>query len=239
MEDLDLADLPFEVLQQIQRKVGVKRFKEYLRAAEGGGAAAAVTTTDADDEPSGGGASRGRADRKPKRKAARTKGAPVESSSRRPVSKRRKVVPAYSGPQRDPRFDTLSGSYNDELWSKSYGFLDEKRAEECAELKKQIKKAKDPEKKEELQRLLQSVRGRMDERARVEAARKVKSVRSRAERDLVAKGKRPFYLKEADAKGLEKIEQFEEIKKKGGSVSKKLAARRKRDASKLRRHLPS
>jgi hypothetical protein len=42
---------------------------------------------------------------------------------------------------------------------------------------------------------------------------------------------------QGDAKGLEALEQFETLRKTG-SVTKTLAARRKKDASKIRRHMP-
>jgi hypothetical protein len=37
LDDPDLSDLPFDVLQTLQQKVGLKKFKEYLRASEGRG----------------------------------------------------------------------------------------------------------------------------------------------------------------------------------------------------------
>lgn len=36
VEDPDLEDLPFDVIQKLQQKVGLKKFKEYLKATEQG-----------------------------------------------------------------------------------------------------------------------------------------------------------------------------------------------------------
>lgn len=136
------------------------------------------------------------------KKKKKSKSAPQETSSRVPVKKARKVVGSAGKARRDPRFDGLSGTFNDGLWKKSYGFLSEKQEAECGEIRKQIKKTKDPEKKEELSRLLQSLRSRLEEQKRAEAKQKVKSERLKAERELVAKGKKPFYLKAVGGQNL-------------------------------------
>jgi hypothetical protein len=111
------------------------------------------------------------------------------------------VVPEATKPRRDPRFDSLSGSYNPDLWNKSYDFLSAKQEEEASEIRSEVKKTKDPERREELLRVMQSLRGRVDGRKQAEVKQKAKSERTKAERELVAKGKKPFYLKESDAKG--------------------------------------
>jgi len=129
------------------------------------------------------------------------KNAPMEASSKAPNRKPRRVVPEATKPRRDPRFDSLSGSYNPDLWNKSYDFLSTKQEEEASEIRSEVKKTKDPERREELLRVMQSLRGRVDGRKQAEDKQKAKSERTKAERELVAKGKKPFYLKESDAKG--------------------------------------
>lgn len=55
---------------------------------------------------------------------------------------------------RDPRFEKLSGHFNQDLFEKSYAFLDDYKQSEQELLRKQIKKTKNPEHREELQQLL-------------------------------------------------------------------------------------
>eukprot|EP00038_Savillea_parva_P009728 m.185461 g.185461 ORF g.185461 m.185461 type:complete len:278 (+) comp16457_c0_seq1:161-994(+) len=259
--DLDLADLPFDVLQKLQQKVGLKRFKAYLHGKEGGEAghrsqrtqgdhdaqgAEHASHSDGDDGESAGGRrdqwrgthkrSAGNEAQQGKKKK-RVKGAPLEVSSRKKAPKVRKVISTTTQPLRDPRFDTLSGVYNEELWSKSYGFIADKQSEEAAEIKKELRKTKDPERRDELTRLLQSLKNRIAHRKTHDLKKKAKSERTRAERELVAKGKKPFYLKSSDAMGLQALEEFESLRK-SGAMTKKLVSKRKRDASKARRHLP-
>ena len=60
-----------------------------------------------------------------------------------------------------------------------------------------------------------------------------KSKRMKIERELVKGGKKPFYLKESDAKTLELVEQFNQAKQ-DGSLEKKVRTKRKRNESKVR-----
>jgi len=72
------------------------------------------------------------------------KGAPVEVSSRRPISA---AKPGRQGDgrtsgaskARDPRFDDMSGKLNMDLFAKNYAFLDEYRQEENQQLSTEIK----------------------------------------------------------------------------------------------------
>ena len=56
--------------------------------------------------------------------------------------------------RRDPRFDSLSGKFNEDLFEKSYSFLNEYKKSEIEQIKNQINKEKDPDEKSKLQWLL-------------------------------------------------------------------------------------
>jgi ribosomal RNA-processing protein 36 len=51
---------------------------------------------------------------------------------------------------RDPRFDSLSGKFNEDLFHKSYSFVEEYKQEELKEINEQLRKEQDPEEKERL-----------------------------------------------------------------------------------------
>lgn len=55
---------------------------------------------------------------------------------------------------RDPRFDSLSGTFNQELFEKSYSFLDDYRKSEAEAIRAELRKEKDEERKRKLQSLL-------------------------------------------------------------------------------------
>ncbi|CAJ0867319.1 12043_t:CDS:2, partial [Entrophospora sp. SA101] len=54
----------------------------------------------------------------------------------------------------DPRFDNLSGKFNEGLFEKSYEFIEEYKKSEINEISKRIEKEKDIEEKQKLQQLL-------------------------------------------------------------------------------------
>lgn len=55
---------------------------------------------------------------------------------------------------RDPRFDSLSGNFNQDLFEKSYAFLEDYRKAEVEQLTKELKKTKNEERRRELQAVL-------------------------------------------------------------------------------------
>ncbi|KAI9473934.1 MAG: hypothetical protein EXX96DRAFT_579922 [Benjaminiella poitrasii] len=78
----------------------------------------------------------------------------MEVSSKRAVGRHREVVQLQAVKRRDPRFDKLSGHFNQDLFEKSYGFINEYKKSEMEMLKERIKKEKDPDTQEKLQGLL-------------------------------------------------------------------------------------
>src|SRR5690606_20215309 len=70
---------------------------------------------------------------KPKRTS---KNAPVEMSSKKPVSRKREAVPVPIIHARDPRFDPAVGNVDSDRFKKNYAFLDEYREKEVEEMKK-------------------------------------------------------------------------------------------------------
>lgn len=58
-------------------------------------------------------------------KTKRSKNRPLELSSRRQVSRFKNVVEVKKKKVLDPRFDATAGRLNDDLFAKSYAFLDE------------------------------------------------------------------------------------------------------------------
>ena len=80
-------------------------------------------------------------------------------SSKKPVSRFREVVPVEKPKEEkhDPRFDERAGTLNNDLFKKSFGFIEEMKKNEKHLVLKQARKTRDPEKKAKLQRLLQQM----------------------------------------------------------------------------------
>ncbi|CAG8512064.1 23121_t:CDS:2 [Dentiscutata erythropus] len=90
----------------------------------------------------------------------RRKHRPMEISSKKPVGRFRQIIeiPSHIKKRRDPRFDDLSGKFNEDLFEKSYSFLNEYKRSEIEEVKKSISKERDPEEKQKLQQLLNKLK---------------------------------------------------------------------------------
>ncbi len=67
----------------------------------------------------------------------------------------RKVVAPVRGRAIDPRFDRTFGSFNKDLFEKSFGFLADMQKDELQQLRLSLRKERHPGRREGLQRTLQ------------------------------------------------------------------------------------
>ncbi|KAK4250736.1 hypothetical protein C7999DRAFT_28821 [Corynascus novoguineensis] len=189
--------------------------------------------------------------KKPEKRSS--KHAPVELSSKKPVSRKRDFLTVTAETKkaqpRDPRFMPLGpgaaapggGRRNsitvDEIKArKAYAFLDEYRESEMQELRVAIKKTKDAAQREKLQKALLSMESRKKAQERKDRERAVLEEHRKKEKELVRQGKTPFYLKRSEQKKRALVEQFQGMKKK--QVDKVIERRRKKIASKEKKLLP-
>lgn len=163
---------------------------------------------------------------------------PQEISSKQRVPFLRKVVPVKKMISRDPRFDDLSGEYKPEIFNQTYKFIKNIQEKEAQEVRKQLKKTKSKAKQEELKALLKRMDNQQRARQRQEQEREKELEFKRKQRELVGQGHKPFYLKKSDKKKLELAEKYSELKK-SGKLENFLSKKRKRNATKDRRKLPS
>ena len=136
----------------------------------------------------------------PSKSNSRSKNAPQEISSKRPVSRKHflTTIPTHSQHQpRDPRFETLTKSSSQDTFRKAYSFLEDYQRDEIALLKTQIRQSKDDAEREKLEKALQSLQSRKESREAKDRAQSVLKTKKRDEREKVKLGKRPFYLKKS------------------------------------------
>ncbi|CDS03543.1 hypothetical protein LRAMOSA00945 [Lichtheimia ramosa] len=165
-----------------------------------------------------------------------SKHSPMEVSSKRAVGRFREVVELNKPKVRDPRFEKLSGHFNQDLFEKSYAFLDDYKQSEQELLRKQIKKTKNPEHREELQQLLLKMTTREASAQEAKRKQQLKRERKKAEAELVKQGKTPYFLKRSEQRKLELMDKYERLGEK--NMDKILAKRRKKNAAKDHRRLP-
>jgi len=149
-----------------------------------------------------------------KGKQKKQKDSPAELSSKIPVSRFRVVVPSKKQPAKDPRFSEKYGRFKEESFNKAYAFLEDYKDSEIKELKAQITKEKDPEQLENLQKGLNIMSERRKTEKRKEEQKKRLQVWSKQEKLKIGQGKSPYFLKKSDAKELELVDKFNELKKK-------------------------
>lgn len=189
-----------------------------------------------------------------KRKAYYSRGTPNLNSSGIGVE-----LGAKRYKPRDPRYQSLSGHFDQNVFGKRYEFLEKIQDNEIETLKQKCKAWKTAGKKgqrlrkklgltsgnstsdgdqAELNRLVQERASRKDANIRTAAKRTVK----KRLRDEVASGKKgAFYLKKRDMKKMELEAKFEELKKIGGDrkVNEIIAKRRKKKMGRDSSMMPS
>ncbi|WQF79958.1 Putative rRNA biogenesis protein RRP36 [Colletotrichum destructivum] len=197
---------------------------------------AGAETSDSESESDSGPEEVGRKPKYGANLAKRTsKHAPMEQSSKKPVSRRREVIVVPKMEVRDPRFDPLSGPVDEAKARKAYAFLDDYRKDEMRELRGEIKKTKDAGKKEEMKRLLLSMESKIKTRERKQREADVISEHKRKEKELVKQGKQPFYLKKSEQKKRFLMDQFAGMKKK--QVDRTIERKRKKVVGRERKEL--
>lgn len=169
-------------------------------------------------------------------RARSSKHAPTEISSKKAVSRKREVVPTIKRDVRDPRFEPTSGPIDEERTKKNYGFLDEYRKSEMSELRSAVRHTKDPITKDKLKRALLRMESRQKTQQRKIQEQEVLRAHRAKEKEQIAQGKKPFYLKRAEQKKLALVHGYESMK--GKQIDKIIERRRKKKASMEKRGMP-
>ncbi|XP_072031681.1 ribosomal RNA processing protein 36 homolog [Amphiura filiformis] len=214
----ELSEVPFEELQELQDRVGSKVYNEALFGSK----------STKQSAPQG----------MQKRSFKRAnKNRPQEISSKKPVSRFRDVFQTKKKINRDPRFDDLSGEFHEESFSSNYSFIKNIRQRERQQIEKEMKKTKDLHRKEQLKSLIQRMDQQETAKDRKDKSKIAEREHKKQERELVKQGKKPFFLKKSEQKKMELAEKYKQLKK-SGKVEKYLMQKRKKNATKDRRHLP-
>ncbi|KAH9509198.1 hypothetical protein Btru_049338 [Bulinus truncatus] len=203
----ELSHIPLNELREMQEKLGLKKFSTLKHGLH------------------------------PKKTVNQTfkrknKNRPTELSARRPVSKSQLV--SKQKLTRDPRFDDLSGEYQEQIFKQTYGFLTDIKAKEKMKLKQLIKKTKDGQKKAELKELLSRLQQKEMAEQKKAKMEKLEKELKKKELEKVKEGKKPFFLKKSakkafmDAEFKKELEESGKMQKYLYRKSKKLSAQEKR-----------
>jgi ribosomal RNA-processing protein 36 len=181
----ELANVSFDRLMEIKSELGAKEFNRIIGKNK-------------DSKKS----ATGKDGKKEVEFKRLSKNAPAEFSSKKQVGRRRLVIipDGDSGVKknavRDPRFEETSGTFDQTLFKRSYGFIDELKTKEIADLKTRISSTKDVNEKAKLEKLHQKIESRQFSEQRTEKRAELKRKWKKEERAKVEQGqKKRFYLK--------------------------------------------
>lgn len=160
------------------------------------------------------------------------KNRPSELSARKPVPRNMSVSKTKTS--RDPRFDDLSGDYNEKIFKNAYGFLSEVKLKEKVKLKKLMTQTKSKDRKIQLKQLYNRMEQQeASEKAKAKAEAMEKEWK-RQELEKIKEGKKPFFMKKSQKKALI-AEELRKEAEQSGSLHKSLAKRSKKLAAKERK----
>lgn len=205
----ELSKMSFEELQKLKERLGSKVYNEAMFGAH------EVKRTNFKRE---------------------NKNRPREMSSKHPARTENLTVHSRKAAPRDPRFDSLCGSFNEKGFRHAYSFVSDLRAQEKEQLKQELKTHTDPSRKDKIKYLLQ----RMENQDREETQHKKKLQRKREQQnariELLRQGKKPRYQTKSEERVLDLVEQYEELKE-SGKLQKHIRKHRKRNVQKDRKRL--
>ncbi|KAJ7786269.1 DUF947-domain-containing protein [Mycena metata] len=168
------------------------------------------------------------------------KHAPVEVTSKRPVTRRRTVVEVKTIQPRDPRFLPLAGEFSPQKFQEQYGFLADAHKTELRTLRENLKAARKllvssprdlrADREAEVSRLEMAVKRaesmvNKDRRAKVDQEALTKL--NEAERAKRKEGKGEWWMKEADKKQFLVRARYDALAAEGGKRAVKKAIEKK------------
>lgn len=175
----------------------------------------------------------------------KNKNSPMMMSTKFRIPRYRQVVDTKDTIRQvgiDPRFEDLSGEFNEHFFYEGYGFLDDMRDEEIRAMKKShVKKGIHAREKNELTAeitRLQQVRARS---LRSRHARKARAKHNKTNRERLKAGQRAFFPKKRQLREEASKLQYEDLKAKGGSKAvqtklRRIREKKRRKANKKQRH---
>ncbi|GAA5938272.1 uncharacterized protein JCM15063_000687 [Sporobolomyces koalae] len=242
-----LASIPFTSLLKAQKQMS----KSNAHASrKGKGKARQVDEEEEDERDVDDSRKQGKKGPKAKNSKGRSavegrsnKHAPTEMSTKRPVSRARQIVETTTLKARDPRFDSLSGSVNSELFNRSYSFLSGSLEKEVATLRATAVKARKntqlpEEEKEKIEDSLRRMENRLVERKRKDREQGALKEWKKEEKEKRQQGKGAFYLKEADKKKLYLKAKFDELSQDKRKLSKAMDKKRRKTSQKEKKQMP-
>ncbi|XP_076235156.1 ribosomal RNA processing protein 36 homolog isoform X2 [Calliopsis andreniformis] len=164
------------------------------------------------------------------------KNRPREMSAKKPVSRFKEVVHVKKIMSRDPRFDSLCGTFNPKAFKNAYSFLTHIKQNDLATLKEKLQETKDPKMIKKIKYLIQRLENQLrEEKRRDHKDDKIKNEKKEIV-EAIKKGEKPVFKKKSEKKVLDLVSQYEELKN-SGRLKKHIQRLRKKNLRKDRQKL--
>jgi ribosomal RNA-processing protein 36 len=124
-----------------------------------------------------------------------SKSAPAEMSAKRRVSVFKKVIPTKNVRFRDPRFDSLSGTFDNKSFKSSYAFLTEYKQNDLENLRKELEVTTDPKTIKKIKYLIQRFENQLREEKRQKQKEEDKQKEKEQLLEAIKRGEKPIYKK--------------------------------------------
>ena len=125
----------------------------------------------------------------------RNKDGPLEETAKKQVSQFRKIMPVKKKIIRDPRFDSLCGTFNKKAFENSYSFLTEVKQNDLKSLQKELESEEDPKRIKKIKYLIQ----RLENQLREERRKQEKEEKQKEEKEeivnAIKSGEKPNFKK--------------------------------------------
>ncbi|XP_076299546.1 ribosomal RNA processing protein 36 homolog [Lasioglossum baleicum] len=161
---------------------------------------------------------------------------PREMSAKKPVARFREIVHAKKNIPRDPRFDSLCGTFSSKQFKKAYGFLSEVKENDIKKLKKELQETEDPKMIKKIKYLIQRLENQLREGKRRDQKEQKVSEDKKELVEAIKKGEKPAFKKKSEKKMLDLVSQYEELKS-SGKLKKHIQRLRKKNQHKDRQKL--
>lgn len=123
------------------------------------------------------------------------KNRPREMSAKIPVSRFKEVVKVKKIVSRDPRFDSLCGTFDEKTFKRSYGFISKFRENDLKTLKKELKEATDPKAIKKIKYLIQRLENQLREEERLKKKEEKKYEEKKEVLETLKRGEKPVFKK--------------------------------------------
>jgi len=204
----EMLHLPMSELRDMQEKLGLKAFQKLRQ-----------------------GLATGKRAKNNKVFKRLNKNRPIELSARKQVPHRVITPQVKEKIVRDPRFDDLSGEFDEKIFKHNYEFVSDIRIKEKEELKKMIYNEKETGKRSQMKKLLKRMEQQEADEKKKEAKERREKERKKEEMQKVKEGKKPYFLKKGEKRALEDSEHKKELEK-SGKLQKYMERKSKKEKTK-------